>query len=151
MKSHSMVFDDFFEDPRRARMLINRQELKDVKYTDGVVYPNIALLPESVAHEIRQKLQSIVGPIREVISFARYSFKETSPPHWAHSDGNIAQYLALIYLSEGDDAAGTACLRHKELGMEEHPRTEFQKNILLSHANVREEWEVTFMCPARTF
>lgn len=149
MKNHSMIFDEFFADPKRAKALINQQELKDVRYTDGVVYPNIAILPDSVTAEIRRNLESICGPIKEVVSFARYSFAETKPPHWAHSDGDIAQFLALIYLNEDRDYAGTVCLRHKELGMETHPTSEFQKNILLGHANRRDEWEVVFECPAR--
>lgn len=150
MKTHSIIVDDFFDDPKRAKALINMQEMKDVQYSDGVTYPNIALLPDSVAAEIGTKLRQICGPgVQEVISFARYSFAESNPPHWAHSDGNIAEYLALIYMNEERDYAGTACLRHLELGMEEHPKTEFQKSILLGHANKREEWEVIFECPAR--
>lgn len=150
MKTHSIIVDDFFDEPLRARALINAQEMKDVQYKDGVTYPNIALLPDSVAEEIQTKLRQIVGPgFQEVISFARYSFHDSNPPHWAHSDGNIAEYLALIYMNGDNERAGTACLRHVELGMEEHPETEFQKNILLAHANKREEWEVVFECPAR--
>lgn len=145
-----MIFDDFFEDPKRAKALINMEEMRDIKYDDGVVYPHIAMLPQSVAEEMRANMQKIFGlGYQEVLSFARYSFAESNPPHWAHSDGNIAQFLALIYLNEERDYAGTACLRHKELGMEEHPQTEFQKSILLGHANRRDEWEVIFECPAR--
>jgi hypothetical protein len=147
-----MIFDDFFEDPKRAKALINMQAMKDVEYSDGVVYPNIAMLPESVAEEIHSKLKKIFGPgVQEVLSFARYSFAKSMPPHWAHSDRNIAQFLALIYLNEDKDReyAGTSCLRHIDLGMEEHPKTEFQKQILLSHADIRSEWEVVYTCPAK--
>lgn len=150
MRNHSMIFDDFFDDPMRAKALINMQPMRDVKYSDGVIYPNIAELPDSVAEEIRGKLKMIFGPgIREVISFARYSFQKDVPPHWAHSDMNIAQFLALIYLNEGQEYAGTACLRHKSMGFEMHPGNDLHKDILLGHANKRDEWEVTFECPAR--
>lgn len=145
-----MIFDDFFSDPRRAKALINRQEMKSIKYMDGVTYPNIAILPDSVADEVKSNLTKVFGPgFTEVLSFARYSFHETKPPHWAHSDFNIAQFLALIYLNEGDEKAGTACLRHKEFKFESHPETEFQKQILLHHANAKDEWEVVFECPAK--
>lgn len=149
MKNHSMIFDEFFADPKRAKALINRQEIQDIKYSDGVVYPNIALLPDSVLEEAVSNIESICGPVKVAVSFARYSFTETKPPHWAHSDGDIAQFLALIYLNENRDDAGTVCLRHIELGMEAHPTSDFQKNILLGHANKRDEWEVVFECPAR--
>lgn len=147
-----MIFDDFFKEPKRARALIGMMEMRDEKYLDGVVYPNIARLPESVLAEIYENLQTIVGPgFTPVLSFARYSFKDGSPPHWAHSDRNIAQFLALIYLNEDTDAQrlGTCTLRHRELGFESHPESDFEKTLLIHHANKREMWDVTFECPAK--
>lgn len=152
MKNHSMIFDEFFEDPRRAKALINMQDMEDVKYDDGVTYPNIAHLPDSVAAEIKKNMHQIVGPaFTPVLSFARYTFEDTKPPHWAHSDGNIARFLALIYLNDGPDAEkfGTAVLKHKEFNFETHPTDDFQKEILLGHANKKDEWQITFECPAR--
>lgn len=149
MKNHSMIFDDFFKDPRRAKALINMQEMKDIPYVDGVTYPNIAQLPPSVHQEMCDNLRTVVGPaFKEVISFARYSFESTHPPHWAHSDHEIAQFLALIYLNESEEL-GTCCLKHSELGFETHPQTDFHKQVLISHANYRQEWEQTFVCPGR--
>ncbi len=153
MKTHSMVFDDFFDDPRRAKALIDMQEMKDELYADGVTYPNIIRLPESIQDEISQKMQFIVGPaFREVLSFGRYSFENTEPPHWAHSDHNIAGYLGLIYLSHPpstDRGVGTYLLRHKAFEFETHPAHEFYKEILLGGANHKDEWEITFECPGR--
>lgn len=152
MKNHSMIFDDFFKNPARTKALINSQEMFDAKYTDGVTYPNIAKLPDSVMDEIEENLRLIVGPrFTHVLSFARYSFADTKPPHWAHSDYNIAQFLGLIYLNDDAESfnAGTAVLRHKEFKFETHPESEFHKQILLHHANSRDEWEITFECPGR--
>lgn len=150
MKTHSLIYDDFFDEPKRAKALINAQEMRDIPYQDGVTYPNIAMLPASVEEEIELKLRGIFGPgFQKVISFARYSFKNVTPPHWAHSDFNIAQFLGMIYLNEGKEPFGTATLRHRELGFEYHPESEFQKSILLGHANKKDEWEVTFQCPAK--
>lgn len=152
MKNHSMIFDDFFKEPKRARALINQMEMRDEKYKDGVTYPNISRLPESVLDEIYTNMQFIVGPaFTPVLSFARYSFKGGNPPHWAHSDRNIAQFLGLIYLNEDAEAQrlGTCTLRHKELGFESHPDGEFERDILIGHANKRDMWEVTFECPAK--
>lgn len=127
-------------------------DMRDEKYKDGVTYPNIARLPESVVAEIYENLQTIVGPaFTPVLSFARYSFKDGNPPHWAHSDRNIAQFLALIYLNDDKEAEkfGTCTLKHRELRFESHPDTDLEKQVLISHANKRDEWDVTFECPAR--
>lgn len=149
MLNHSMIFDDFFKDPMRIKALINMEPMRDEKYVDGVTYPNITRLPQSVHQELHDNLTTIFGPqLQEVLSFARYSFKGVTPPHWAHSDREIAQFLGLIYLSEAPED-GTAVVRHKELNFETHPHDELRKDILLAHANKRDEWEVTFMCPAR--
>lgn len=150
MIPHSMIFDDFFTDPNQVKKLINAEPMRDEKYDDGVIYPNITRLPEAVLAEIQYKLMSFFGPsIDLVLAFARYSFENVTPPHWAHSDRNIAQYVGLIYMNENHSEFGTATLRHAELGFEKHPQTEFHKRILLSHANARQEWEITYKCPAK--
>lgn len=147
-----MVFDDFFDDPIRAKALIDMEEMTDELYSDGVVYPNIIRLPDSVRDEIGQKMQFAVGPgFREVLSFGRYSFIHTNPPHWAHSDYNIAQYLALIYLSHAPNPGwpGTVLLKHRVLGFESHPDNELRKDILLNEANSKDQWQVMFECPSK--
>lgn len=117
---------------------------------DGVTYPNIAMLPDSVGFEIEEKLRTIFGPTyKTVLTFARYSLANGTPPHWAHSDFNIAQFLGLIYLNEGKHGHGTVTLKHRELGFERHPESELEKEVLLSHANKKDEWDVNFYCPAK--
>lgn len=147
-----MIIDEFLADPNRARALINQMEMRDEKYADGVTYPNIAMLPESVSREIHQNMEMLVGPMfSPVLEFARYSFADVQPPHWAHSDRNIAQFLALIYLTT-DRAAekyGTVCLKHKELKFSTHPVNNVQKDILLTQANQKDAWEVVFECPGK--
>lgn len=145
-----MIFDDFFSDPAGVRADIDAADMADIKYQhDGVVYPNIVLLPASVREEVVRGLERVFGPIAVELAFARYSFKDTKPPHWAHSDREIADFLALIYLSQGDEAAGTACVRHKIHKIETHPTSEFHKRVLIDHANKRDQWDVTFNCPEK--
>lgn len=144
-----MIFDNFFDDPKRAKALISTVEIEDVKYSDGVVYPNIARLPQSVNDEIVENLERVFGPIIPVISFARYSFENTKPPHWAHSDREISQFLALIYMSEDKGEYGTCTVKHRALDFETHPHDELRRQTLLSHANKRDEWEITFTCPSK--
>lgn len=152
MKNHSMVFDDFFKDPNETKKQINAAPMADEKYKDGVTYPNITRLPADVVAEIATNMKTLVGPaFTPVLSFARYSFKDTNPPHWAHSDREIAQFLALIYMNPDPEAekSGTVCLRHKERGFEYHPESIEDQKILLEHANEFEAWDMTFACPAK--
>jgi hypothetical protein len=152
MKSHSMIVDDFFTDPRSARVSINGQDMRDEVYKDGVTYPNIARLPRHILKEAEENLKSLFGPtVQLVLSFARYSFKHTKPPHWAHSDRDIAQFLALIYMNEDQEAEkfGTCTLKHISHGFDSHPQNEMQKEILLREANARQMWEKTFTCPGK--
>lgn len=145
-----MIVDEFFSDPHYTRQLINSVEMRDEKYDDGVTYPNIARLPDAVENEILRNMKFVVGHgFSPVLQFARYSFKGVTPPHWAHSDRNISQYLALIYLNDNKEAGkfGTVTLKHKQFGMEHHPTTDLLKDVLITHANKKDEWLVTFECP----
>jgi len=149
MKNHSMIFDDFFEDPIKIKALINSAPMEDIKYADGVTYPNIVRLPLAIENEVTQNLKQIFGPITVEICFARYSFEDVIPPHWAHSDHEIAQYIALVYLSDGDLEAGTYVLKHRDLGFETHPREKIFRDALIEHANDRKKWFPTFLAPAK--
>jgi hypothetical protein len=152
MKNHSLIVDDFFINPKRVKELIDQEDIQDYKFSDGVVYPGIIKLPTTVHDELYVNMQAVFGPrFKEVLSFARYSFEHTKPPHWAHSDGNIAQFIGLIYLNEDKNAQlyGTCTLRHNKYGFETHPKNDFEKDILLKQANSRSEWKITFKCPAK--
>lgn len=144
-----MIFDDFFADPVRVREIIHAAEMKDIEYSDGVTYPNITLLPEEVEKETIQNLESVFGPITPVISFARYSFAGGKPPHWAHSDREIAEFLALIYLSHDGGHFGTSVLNHKEFTIDQHPDNDFGKKVLLEDANRKEAWKIVYTCPSK--
>jgi hypothetical protein len=151
MTNHSMVVDDFFENPKKVRDLLDMVEMKDYKFSDGVTYPNIIRLPKEVENEIGENMRKLFGhSFNHKLSFGRYSFENTKPPHWAHSDRNIAQFLALIYMTPGIDAEkfGTATLTHIETGMTRHPVNDFQKEIILAEANDFDAWEINHECRA---
>lgn len=152
MTNHSMIVDDFFKDPRKVRSTLDQIEMKDYQFDmDGVTYPNIIRLPKAIENEIHENLISLFGPsFREVLSFGRYSFETTKPPHWAHSDRNIAQFLALIYLTPGLEAEqfGTATLTHVKTGLSKHPANEKERKILLSEANDFDAWDINHRCSA---
>ena len=140
MKNHSLIFDDFFSAPLNVKHVINAQPMEDIKYQDGVVYPNIAMIPPAVQEEIITKLENVFGPIDVKLLFARYSFAGTKPPHWAHSDREIAEFLGLIYLNVDHPECGTAVLRHIEHGFENHPTDPEMQKVLIADANNRDQW-----------
>lgn len=135
--------------PKDTKARIDSVPMEDIKHSDGVVYPNIARLPFTVEDELKRNLENIFGPITPVLSFARYSFETQIPPHWAHSDREISEFIALIYLSEGPSPSGTFALRHQELGFETHPTKEEDRNALIEDSNKLEMWDFTFECPAK--
>lgn len=146
-----MIFEDFFNNPHQTKRLIDSGDMRDEVYADGVIYPNIIRLPLPVEDEAYLNLSILLGPIVPVLSFARYSFSNVKPPHWAHSDREIAQYVALIYLNDREDAEkfGTCTLRHKWYGLETHPHNNLLKSVLIADANRKNMWDVTFTCPGR--
>lgn len=152
MKPHSLIFDDFFKDPNEAKRLCSDMPIMDYPASDGVVYPGIIDLPKKVRKEIDENFKTIYGPMYDPqLVFGRYSMEDMDPPNWAHSDGNMAQFLGLIYLFGAPlgNKYGTYMLRHIVKGFELHPRDEEQKQLLLSQSNEREAWEETFYCPAK--
>lgn len=146
-----MIFDDFFKDPLKVREDVMKQEATDRTYMDGVTYPHIALLPVDVLAEVYENLSFIVGPKFDTkLAFARYSFEGITPPHWAHSDREISQFLALIYLTEGlAEKYGTLLLRHTLLDFESHPDGKVERRALLHDANKPHLWDRVFECPGK--
>lgn len=152
MKQHSMIIDDFLDKPQNTRDLLLEQPMVDYLAEDGVTYPGIIKLPGSVEDEIYFKLNYLFQKRvdRKCTMFARFSFNQMNPPHWAHSDFNMTQFVGLLYLSPADyPNDGTHLVRHKETGMETHPEDDEQKNILLSQTNDRDKWDIVFTCPSR--
>ncbi len=147
-----MVYDNFFADPKKVRELIIKEEMKDVVASDGVTYPGIVILPDEVKLEIKRRLIDIFGPdFQEQLMFARFSFADMSPPHWAHCDKEMADYVGLIYMNEGEGEMGfgTSMLQHHSTGMELYPQTDIGKKILIDEANYRHRWDETFNFPSR--
>lgn len=155
MRFHSQVFDDFFDDPDKVRKMIEAEPMGDEIAPDGVVYPGIVKIPAELSIEIKERLCSALKKDYEDIDakmmFARYSFSDMQPPHWAHSDKEMADFVALIYLSPKADEMkdGTLLLRHKVYDLELHPEEGGMRDILIKHANTLDMWEETFYFPAR--
>jgi len=79
MKNHSMIVDEFFIKPDLVKSLINKEEMTDRLYVDGVTYPNIVTLPHAVETEVQHNLNQLFGPFAKIaLSFARYSLNRLS-------------------------------------------------------------------------
>jgi hypothetical protein len=151
MRFHSQVYDDFFDNPESVRKFLEAEPMKDEIAEDGVTYPGIVRLPEIITNEIRKKTEKIIPDVNISLMFARYSFSQMLPPHWAHSDKEMADFVGLIYLSPKADEMkdGTLLLRHKVYDLETHPEEGGMRDILIKHANTLDMWEETFYFPAR--
>lgn len=152
MKQHSMIIDDFLDNPQHTRDQLLIQPMMDYKASDNVTYPGIIELPESVQTEVKYKLNYLFqGRLSDKITmFARYSMADMAPPHWAHSDYEMAEFTGLIYMNPKhppDD--GTYLVRHKIEQFEEHPVNDHQVKVLLDDSNQKHLWLKTFHCPAR--
>ena len=146
-----MIIEDFFEHPTAVREVLLAQEMMDYKASDDVVYPGIVALPRSLEEEVENNLNFLFqGRLEKAQSFARFSLQDMKPPHWAHSDFNMCDFVCLVYLSPVDEKSdGTHLVKHRATGMEVHPQNDSEMDILLSQANQKINWEITFTCPSR--
>lgn len=124
------------------------QDMVDYEASDKVTYPGIVHIPKNFQEEIILKFKIIYGEaFKPLMVFGRYSLSSMSPPHWAHSDRNMCQYVGLIYLSRPmPDNSGTYLVRHRFFNFEKHPRTEGEKEILLRESNDKGQWDRVFYC-----
>lgn len=151
MIQHSTVFEDFLIDPQAYRDSITTSKMGEHMGSDGVMYPGIVELSEDMQYDLGLHFKRIYGlRFKKKLMFARHSYEKMHPPHWAHSDLNMAQYVALIYLSPVDYPwDGTYCVKHKATGMETHPENQEQIDILMKDSNEKLKWDVTYTCPSK--
>lgn len=143
MTTQSMVMDNFFNNPNKARQLILNEPMVDYPANDGVTYPGIVVLPKVLEADLNQKFIQIFGNgFSPNLMFARHSYRDMNPPHWAHSDRDMTQMVGLIYLSHRK-TCGTHLVKHKETGMFTHPEDEKGKEILMRDSNDRSKWKIT--------
>lgn len=152
MKYHSLIIDDFLSAPTQARGELLEQDMMDYQASDGVTYPGIVRLPKHMEEEIYLRLNTIFGEQvdPDPLMFARFSLADMKPPHWAHSDRQMTEWVGLLYLSPVDlPHDGTHLVKHKQTGMEKHPTTPDQVHTLMSEANDKSKWDITMTCPSK--
>lgn len=151
MIQHSMIIDQFFDHPYAVRACLVESEMRDEVASDGVVYPGIVRLAPFIEAEIKAKINYLFqGRLKgDPLMFARYSMKGMKPPHWAHSDFEMAQFVGLIYMNDlPREVPGTFLVRHNQIGLETHPETDEQVEILRRDSNNKSRWDKVFHCPA---
>lgn len=138
-----MYFENIFKDPDSVRKQIHKMDMVDYMAEDGVVYPGIVDLTDTeIARVVYSRFLEIWPKFSPTKIFARYSFEQMKPPNWAHSDRDMTQMVALIYLPDKRKPGKTYLLEH-ETGMREHPKTLMGKKMLLDDSNDTFKWEVT--------
>lgn len=152
MIKHSMVVENFFNDPDFVRDCLIKEPMVDHLASDGVIYPGIVELPSFLEKDLHLKFSVLFGNrFKKKLMFARHSYADMSPPHWAHSDLNMAQYVGIIYMNPIDYTFldGTHCLRHRKSKLEIHPRNQDEIDLVMGDSNDKSKWEITYTCPAK--
>ncbi len=151
MIQHSAIIENFLRNPKKTRKDILDIPMKDHLASDNVIYPGIVEPSEIITDELNDSFTQLYGSkFDPVLMFARHSFESMKPPHWAHSDLNMAQYVGLIYLSPVDYPwDGTHCVKHKKSRLEIHPRSQDEIDIVMGDSNDKEKWDITYTCPSR--
>lgn len=119
MKPLIAVIDDFLYNPEVSFSALTACKFGDYKSEfDGIVYPGICTdMPVPLVAEFHKKLGLICGQdIKPTATFARLTTPELpSAPHKVHSDKDMGDYAAHVYLSKvWPIGAGTSFLTHKE-------------------------------------
>lgn len=127
-------------DPEKVRKVIHGYDMEDVEAEDGVTYPGIVDLEGSVvADAVHRRLGELWPNFKPTKTFARYSMEQMKPPNWAHSDKDMTQMVALIYLSGKDKNSKTYLLEH-ESGYHLTPSTMVGKTEMMEDSNNTFKW-----------
>jgi GNAT superfamily N-acetyltransferase len=140
-----IIIDDFLTDADAAIADAHEAGFRDAEYWDGAVYPDVS---PGASTELRS---SVVAGIQQLTGFEikvkeffyRRSKKGCKAPHWAHSDGEVSQYVALIYLTDPPDDvdAGTVILEHVD-GWRGHPSNDDQLAQWKADTNDPSRWKI---------
>lgn len=150
MTLYQLTLDSVLDDPWALRDHAVSLPYAGERGPDGVVYPNISgAVPERTKEEVAGVLSSVFGPIDTVLTFFRLSLAEDHPPHWAHTDAIISDYLALLYLSLPRDCTGGTSIVEHINGMRLHPKDDAEVALWRRDTNRRSAWREVVSTPMR--
>ena len=108
------VFDDFLPDPEAYRARALASEFRTFEFEGGVTFHGIATpTPPDVPAIIAKKFPDLAP----TLSFFRRSPVGQIEPHWIHTDVDMGDWTALVYLNPEPPAwDGTAFWRYLPTG-----------------------------------
>ena len=108
-----MVFDDFVPSPEAYRDLALKTEFRSFEFPECTFHGISTPTPEIVP----AKLCAMFPGITPMLSFFRKSPLGQVEPHWIHSDIDMGQWSAVLYLNQNPpEGDGTAFWTHKASG-----------------------------------
>lgn len=154
------LIDNFLSQSDYDKLRAHASDLavfKDIQSpVDGVVYPNIASVPDELIEAVLSKIEEIGGiEITQSTTFLRMSPEGVQAPNRAHNDATMGDYSLMLYLNfEEHCEGGTEVLRHIETEHTEGPVSDELAAKLQEDSNNDEAWEVldlADMYPNRAF
>jgi hypothetical protein len=145
MTPYIQTFDGFFPDFEfdLIKSYAMTLEYKPVVAPfDGQTYQNIGLpVPPAVEERLAINLTWVMGykVVPAFVAF-RLSPEGSNPPQWAHTDAEVSKYGMFVYINDGP--GGTVALRHKETGMDRHPRTEAELEAWRQDYDDMSKWDI---------
>ena len=108
------VLDDFLQDPEDYRALALAREYKTYEFEGGIKFHGIAT-PTPLRVPIR--IGALYPRAAPTLSFFRKSPDGQKEPHWIHTDVDMGDWTALLFLNPDPPAGdGTVFWRHLATG-----------------------------------
>ena len=109
------IFDDFMADPEAYRARALESEFRSFEFPDmGITFHGIAMPTPS---DVPAQLVRMFRGVTPTLSFFRRSPAGQIEPHWIHTDADMGDWTALVYLNPAPPAwDGTAFWRYLPTG-----------------------------------
>ncbi len=109
-----LIFDNFLADPVEYRKEALDREFKSYEFPECTFH---GISPVAVDSLVPSTLRDIFDHTKPTLSFFRKSPAGQVEPHFIHSDIDMGQWSAILYLNENPPAGdGTAFWQHKATG-----------------------------------
>jgi hypothetical protein len=128
-------FENFYDNPFEIIDKALDLEYEGVEFKD-VIYPGFS--DEQDDEQVKKKLEQLY-PDKEIYNISTAFRKGTDYHRLIHNDKEVADYNAVIYLSEG---SRTAFWQHKFTSFIAHTEDEFATYIHAMEANEPSKWNI---------
>lgn len=134
-----LVFDNFLADPERYRAEAIAREYRTYEFPDvGVTFHGISA---PAGAEVPLKLARLFPAAVPTLSFFRRSPAGQVEPHFIHTDVDMGDWTALLYLNQGaPEGDGTAFWRYLPTNEIENPAPHLRSREGMTPAPVWRVW-----------